>query len=81
MDNVSFPIKFIYFILLNRILLDISNSYYPKKSADKSGSGIGLKQVHRRLELAYPNKYEWNKGVHVDKNVYTSRLIIQTLNI
>ncbi len=56
----------------------IINSNYPKNHLDKSGSGIGLKQVKRRLELLYPGRHVWEMGVNEDKTVYTSFLSIQT---
>lgn len=52
------------------------NSYYPKSSSDKSGSGIGLELVKKRLELIYPNRYKWDSKV-ID-NVYNTTLIINT---
>ncbi|MCD8183535.1 MAG: sensor histidine kinase [Bacteroides sp.] len=45
------------------IRCEITNSYHPKNEADKSGSGIGLEQVRKRLELTYPGRYEWQQGV------------------
>ena len=42
---------------------EITNSYHPKSVADKSGSGIGLEQVRKRLELTYPDRYDWQQGV------------------
>lgn len=57
---------------------EIVNSNHPKSLADKSGSGIGLAQVRRRLELSYPHQYEWTEGTSDDSKVYTSTLIIQT---
>ena len=56
----------------------ISNSYHPKGNQDKSGSGIGLEQVRKRLELIYPGKYLWKKGVSEDGKIYTSKIIINT---
>ncbi len=35
----------------------IENSYFPKDEQDKSGSGIGLTNLQKRLELIYPGKY------------------------
>lgn len=55
---------------------EIRNSNFPKKRTDKSGSGIGLEQVSRRLELLYPGAYTWTKGVTEDGKVYESRLSI-----
>ena len=40
------------------IYCEITNSYHPKSMADKSGSGIGLEQVRKRLELTYPGHYD-----------------------
>ena len=60
------------------IRCDITNSYHPKTDADKSGSGIGLEQVRKRLELSYPGRYTWQQGVSEDKKVYHSVLTIQT---
>ena len=63
------------------ITCEITNSYFPKNQLDKSGSGIGLAQVYRRLELSYPGNYKWTKGVSADGQTYTSCLTIQTTNL
>lgn len=59
------------------ICCEITNSYHPKSVADKSGSGIGLEQVRKRLELTYPGRYDWQQGVSEDKKEYKSVLIIK----
>ncbi len=59
------------------IFCEIINSYHPKTSSDKSGSGIGLEQVRKRLELLYSGRYEWDKGVNAEKTEYVSRLVIR----
>ncbi len=56
---------------------EILNSNHPKNTSDKSGSGIGLEQVSRRLELLYPHMYEWQKGVSGNGEVYSSLLSIR----
>ena len=61
-----------------QICCDITNSYHPKTQADKSGSGIGLEQVRKRLELSYAGRYTWRQGVSEDKKEYRSVLTIQT---
>ena len=53
----------------------IENSNFPKNEEDRSGSGIGLEQVQKRLDLVYPNQYTWNKGVK--ENTYYSDITIQ----
>lgn len=52
------------------------NSYFPKNEKDKSGSGIGLDLVRRRLELLYPDSYTWETVIEND--VYTTMLIIDS---
>ena len=46
----------------SRVVCSIENSNYPKTPDDRSGHGIGLQQVQRRLDLAYPGRYAWQKG-------------------
>lgn len=53
---------------------DITNSNFPKSQSDYSGSGIGLQQVQRRLDLHYPNKYEWTYGPSDDNQMYHSKI-------
>jgi len=52
------------------------NSYFPKTESDKSGKGIGLQQVQKRLDLLYPDKYLWDK--QIKDNVYSTLIIIDT---
>lgn len=54
----------------------IENSNHPKSNQDRSGHGIGLNQVQRRLDLAYPNRYKWVKGTNEDGTIYTSAIHI-----
>lgn len=64
----------------DNITCEIVNTNYPKRDNDKSGSGIGLEQVAKRLELIYPNRYEWTKGIDSDTNHYYSKLILYNDN-
>jgi two-component sensor histidine kinase len=59
------------------ITCEIHNTCYPKNSNDKSGSGIGLEQVSRRLELMYPDRYTWEKGTTEDGQIYYSKITIK----
>ena len=59
------------------ITCQIENSNHPKSRDDRSGHGIGLSQVQRRLELSYPGRYTWEKGVNKEGNIYTSTIHIQ----
>ena len=56
---------------------EIQNSNHPKTDADNSGHGIGLQQVQRRLELAYPDHYTWLKGTKENNTIYYSTITIQ----
>jgi LytS/YehU family sensor histidine kinase len=59
------------------IVCCIENSNNPKSSSDHSGHGIGLQQVGRRLELAYPEKYIWQQGTKDNDKIYYSKITIQ----
>lgn len=59
------------------IICEIHNTCYPKRENDKSGSGIGLEQVGRRLELMYPDRYTWEKGTTADGKEYYSKITIK----
>lgn len=59
-----------------QICCEIVNSNHPKSATDKSGSGIGLHQVQRRLDLLYPGHYVWEKGTNPDHSIYTSKITL-----
>ena len=56
----------------------IQNSNHRKVGYDKSGSGIGLEQVKKRLDLSYTGKYSWHYGLSNDGKEYSSSLEIFT---
>ena len=41
------------------VFFTIKNDNFPKKTDDKSGSGIGLQNLEKRLELLYPDKFNF----------------------
>ena len=53
---------------------DRVDALVPKNETDKSGSGIGLKNLSRQLELLYPGKY--NLHAESDSHIYRSMLTI-----
>lgn len=60
------------------ICCEIRNSNFPKSSADRSGHGIGLKQVAQRLELTYQGRYQWTKGLSPDGKEYFSIIRVKS---
>lgn len=66
------------FIMANDDFIEclIENSNCPKKQTDRSGHGIGLQQVDKRLRLSYGENFSWEKGTNEDNTIYHSKIII-----
>ena len=69
--------RFNLLIERDTIVFTTQNLYIPKDTSDKSGSGIGLENLEKRLALLYPNAYEFKREV-ID-GVYHTTLKIQYL--
>mgnify|MGYP002585164113 CR=1 FL=1 len=53
----------------------IRNSCFPKTASDRSGSGIGLKNLSKRLEMIYPQRHTFEYGER--GGTYTASLRIK----
>lgn len=58
------------------VTFSIANDNFPKKTDDKSGSGIGLQNLEKRLQLLYPNKYSFENNIKDNRFLVT--LTIET---
>ena len=61
----------------DELVFSCENSIHERKSADHSGSGIGIENMTRRLELLYPDSYSYHQSV--EGNVYSA--IVRILNV
>lgn len=52
------------------------NNNFPKKVDDKSGSGIGLQNLEKRLQLLYADNYTFNTSV--ENGLFSATLEIET---
>ncbi|MFI3266257.1 MAG: sensor histidine kinase [Rikenellaceae bacterium] len=57
------------------VILTIVNSNHAKSDNDKSGSGIGLEQVRKRLDLQYKDAYGWE--IENNTDIYSSKLTLK----
>ena len=57
----------------------VENSCYPNETENRSGSGIGLHNIIRRLEILYPDKHIFKAGV-TDQNTFLAYIEIDLTN-
>lgn len=60
-----------------RMVCDITNSFFPKSDQDKSGSGIGLSNLQKRMDLLYPGKFVLQCGREGDNYHALLRLTLK----
>ena len=59
----------------NALSFVCDNTNYPKTDVDRSGSGIGLENTRRRLELMYHDRYTWEQTL--DNDIYHVKINIK----
>ena len=52
------------------------NTNNPKPTKDRSGSGIGLENTRRRMNLLYQGRYQWEQTITPD-NIYHVKITLQ----
>ena len=57
------------------LIFNCENTNYPKDDADRSGSGIGIENTRRRLDLIYKNRYTWEQTL--EDNIYKVKVTLQ----
>ena len=58
------------------LVFTCDNTNNPKPTKDRSGSGIGLENTRRRLNLLYPSRYQWEQAI-TPENIYHVKIILQ----
>ncbi len=58
----------------NKLHFSVQNSYFPKNETDLAGSGIGLDNLKRRLEILYPENYEFYAGEL--QGIYYAKIVV-----
>lgn len=58
-----------------QLIFDCENTNFPKNDTDRSGSGIGLENTRRRLDLIYKDRYMWEQTL--EDNIYKVKITIQ----
>ena len=59
----------------HELIFYCENTNFPKDDTDRSGSGIGLENTRRRLELMYENRYTWEQAV--DDDIYHVKITLK----
>ena len=57
-----------------KLIFRTENSYYPKKENDRSGSGIGIDNLRKRISLIYKNNAVFSS--QKNGNEFTAQIII-----
>lgn len=58
------------------LVFNCDNTNNPKPTKDRSGSGIGLENTRRRLNLLYPGRYTWEQSLEND--IYHVRITLKS---
>ena len=58
------------------LIFTCDNTNNPKPTKDRSGSGIGLENTRRRLDLLYQGRYQWEQTITAE-NVYHVKITLQ----
>ena len=58
-----------------KLVFTCENTNFPKDDADRSGSGIGIENTRRRLDLIYKDRYVWEQSL--EDNIYKVRVTIE----
>ena len=58
------------------LVFNCDNTNNPKPTKDRSGSGIGLENTRRRLNLLYQGHYQWEQTI-TPENIYHVKITLQ----